>query len=72
MLKSVPLWQFGCNVVEATTRGEIEFPIYYIMETVIKKYKTYEEYLDSLIIEEDQRYLQDIEIARQIVKLGYR
>ena len=42
------------------------------METVIKKYKTYEEYLDSLIIEEDQRYLQDIEIARQIVKLGYR
>ena len=68
----MPLWQFGCNVVEATTRGEIEFPIYYTMETVIKKYKTYEEYLDSLIIEEDQRYLQDIEIARQIVKLGYR
>ena len=42
------------------------------METVIKKYKNYEDYLDSLIIEEDQRYLQDIEIARQIVKLGYR
>ena len=33
---------------------------------------TCEDYLDSLIIEEDQRYLQDIEIARQIVKLGYR
>ena len=42
------------------------------MESVIKKYKNYEDYLDSLIIEEDQRYLQDIEIARQIVKLGYR
>ena len=42
------------------------------MDSVIKKYKNYEDYLDSLIIEEDQRYLQDIEIARQIVKLGYR
>ena len=42
------------------------------MEKEIKKYKCYEDYLDSLIIEEDQKYLQDIEIARQIVKLGYR
>ena len=42
------------------------------MEKEIKKYATYEAYLDSLIIEDDQKYLSDIETARQLVSLGYR
>ena len=42
------------------------------MEKEIKKYKSYEDYLDSLIIEEDQKYLSDVETARQLVSLGYR
>ena len=42
------------------------------MEKEIRKYKCYEDYLDSLIIEEDQKYLCDLETARQLVRLGYR
>ena len=42
------------------------------MEKEIKKHKSYEDYLDSLIIEEDQKYLSDVETARQLVSLGYR
>ena len=42
------------------------------MEKEIKKYNSYEDYLDSLIIEEDQKYLCDVETARQLVSLGYR
>ena len=42
------------------------------MEREIKKYNNYEDYLDSLIIEEDQKYLCDVETARQLVSLGYR
>lgn len=42
------------------------------MEKEISKYKCYEEYLDSLVIEDDQKYLGDIETARQLVQLGYR
>ena len=42
------------------------------MEKEIKKYDTFEDYLDSLVIEDDQRYLGDIETARKLVQLGYR
>ena len=42
------------------------------MEKQIKKYKTYENYLDSLMVEDDQKYLGDVETARQLVQLGYR
>ncbi|CAB4062672.1 unnamed protein product [Lepeophtheirus salmonis] len=36
------------------------------------KYATYEEYLDSLVSEEDHRYLEDEDMARIIAELGYR
>ena len=42
------------------------------MEKQIKKFKTYEDYLDSLMVEDDQKYLGDVETARQLVQLGYR
>ena len=42
------------------------------MEKQIRKYKTYEDYLDSLMVEDDQKYLGDVETARQLVQLGYR
>ena len=38
----------------------------------LDKYLTYEEYLDSLVSEEDHKYLEDEEMARQIAELGYR
>lgn len=38
----------------------------------LDKYNTYEEYLDSLVSEEDHKYLQDEEMARAIAELGYR
>ena len=38
----------------------------------LDKYSTYEEYLDSLVSEEDHKYLEDEEMARQIAELGYR
>jgi hypothetical protein len=38
----------------------------------LDKYNTYEEYLDSLVSEEDHKYLEDEEMARQIAELGYR
>ena len=42
------------------------------MEKVVRKFKTFEEYLDSLVIEEDQKFLRDVDTARQIAELGYR
>ena len=42
------------------------------MEREIQKYETFEDYLDSLVIEDDQRYLGDIDTARKLVQLGYR
>ena len=42
------------------------------MEKEISKYSCYTEYLDSLVVEDDQKYLGDIETARQLVQLGYR
>ena len=42
------------------------------MEREIQKYETFEDYLDSLVIEDDQRYLGDIDAARKLVQLGYR
>jgi hypothetical protein len=38
----------------------------------LDKYSTYEEYLDSLVNEDDHKYLQDEEMARTIAELGYR
>ena len=43
-----------------------------ISECLNFKYDTYEEYLDSLVSEEDHKYLQDEEMARAIAELGYR
>jgi hypothetical protein len=36
------------------------------------EFPTYEDYLDSQISEKDLKYLQDEELARQLVELGYR
>ncbi|RHY28053.1 hypothetical protein DYB32_006299 [Aphanomyces invadans] len=38
----------------------------------LDKYATYEDYLDSQISETDIFYLEDEELARQLVELGYR
>jgi len=38
----------------------------------LEQYATYEDYLDSQISETDMYYLEDEDLARQLVELGYR
>ena len=37
----------------------------------LDKYETYEDYLDNNITETDKYYLEDIELARELIELGY-
>lgn len=39
---------------------------------VVEKFETYEDYLDSQLTVNDMDYLEDEEMARQLVELGYR
>ncbi|CAM6083982.1 unnamed protein product [Calypogeia fissa] len=39
---------------------------------IIQEFETYEDYLDSQITLTDMFYLEDLELARQLVELGYR
>ena len=39
---------------------------------LLGKYQTYEDYLDDQVRPEDMYYLEDEELARQLVELGYR
>ena len=39
---------------------------------VVEQFDTYEDYLDSQLTEIDLGYLEDEEMARQLVELGYR
>mmetsp|Transcript_846 Transcript_846/g.1632 ORF Transcript_846/g.1632 Transcript_846/m.1632 type:complete len:242 (-) Transcript_846:315-1040(-) len=38
----------------------------------VDKFETYEDYLDSLILDKDMYYIQDQTLARQLVELGFR
>ena len=42
------------------------------MEKEVRRCKTFEDYLDSLVIEDDQKFLKDVDTARQLAQLGYR
>lgn len=39
---------------------------------VVERFETYEDYLDSQLTPNDMGYLEDEEMARQLVELGYR
>lgn len=39
---------------------------------VVERFDTYENYLDSQLTVADMNYLEDDEMARQLVELGYR
>lgn len=39
---------------------------------IAEKFETYEDYLDSQLTGHDMNYLEDEEMARQLVELGYR
>ncbi len=41
-------------------------------DSIVAEYATYEEYLDSQISAKDLYYLEDEDLARQLVELGYR
>ncbi|KAK3284686.1 hypothetical protein CYMTET_7678 [Cymbomonas tetramitiformis] len=41
-------------------------------DAIISEFNTYEDYLDRQITPTDLYYLEDIELARQLVELGYR
>ncbi len=38
----------------------------------VDRFDTYEEYLDSLVSDDDHFYLEDEQMARVIAELGYR
>lgn len=42
------------------------------IDTIITQYETYQDYEDSQINDVDMFYLEDEELARQLVELGYR
>ena len=39
---------------------------------VAERFESYEDYLDSQLTQTDLNYLEDEEMARQLVELGYR
>lgn len=38
----------------------------------VADFETYEAYLDSQVLPEDMYYLEDPELCRQLVEIGYR
>ena len=38
----------------------------------MRRHSTFEDYLDSLVIDDDQRFLKDVDTARRLAQLGYR
>ena len=52
-------------------------PLLYLVRSntnldIVEQFDTYEDYLDSQLTETDMNYLEDEEMARQLVELGYR
>lgn len=39
---------------------------------VVERFETYEDYLDSQLTANDMAYLEEEDMARQLVELGYR
>ena len=42
------------------------------VDALMEEFDTYEDYLDKQITPTDLYYLEDVELARQLVELGYR
>ena len=55
--------------VAAGMATEAEDPV---GDSIVGEYQTYEDYLDSQISATDIYYLEDEDLARQLVELGYR
>ena len=53
----------------------LEYDFFYSSQAsldVVEQFDTYEDYLDSQLTETDLGYLEDEDMARQLVELGYR
>jgi len=50
-----------------------EFPAFTASQgaAVVNEFETYEDYLDSQITPTDLFYLEDLELARQLVEMGF-
>ena len=42
-----------------------------MIDTTLENYADYEEYLDDLMSDEDLFYLEDKELARPLIEVGY-
>ncbi len=42
-----------------------------MIDTTLEKFETYEQYLDDHMSDEDLFYLEDKELARQLIEVGY-
>ena len=56
-----------------TSYNKLALELYYSANVdVAERFETYEDYLDSQLTSTDLAYLDDEEMARQLVELGYR
>merc|ERR1712076_307792 len=55
-----------------TTLSNMEEEVPSGSDNIVTEYNTYEDFLDSQITSLDLYYLEDEELARQLVELGYR
>ena len=66
--------QEGCSMARDASfdKGGSEMP--HVQDTLdtVEHYETYEDYLDSQVTDTDMYYLEDEDLARQLVELGYR
>lgn len=42
-----------------------------LLDGGLEEFKTYEDYLDSLMSDDDLFYLEDKELARQLIEVGF-
>lgn len=57
----------NCKIVDL-----IPSPSYRANLDIVERFETYEDYLDSQLTPNDLAYLEDDDMARQLVELGYR
>lgn len=68
LLACASLQEFFCaRSITSPLRGE-----YATLMGDVADFETYEDYLDSQVTETDLFYTEDVELARQLVELGYR
>ena len=67
----VIVWRGLVGMASPGGAAEVPMELAQNNDLITENFQTYEDYLDSQITEEDLYYLEDIEMARQLVELGH-